>query len=469
MLNKSIFHQRKFDEVIEERIKMIQEVYLQDNRPWVIGYSGGKDSTVTTDLILTAIMKLDRKELHKEIFIISSDTLVENPMIEDYIIQNIESINRFSALNNLPITAHLIRPEVKNTFWSVLIGKGYPAPNQNFRWCTDRLKIKPANSFIKKQIDTFGEVVTVLGVRSSESISRAVVIEKHRIEGKILKKHTTLANALVFTPIEDFITDDIWKYLLTKNPNAWNEDNAFLMSLYQDSQDGECPLIVDKDTPSCGNSRFGCWSCTVVKEDKSLNGFIQTAKKNKDKNTLKKLIPLVSLRNWLKENRNNEEYREPKRQNGQLYQVETKEGMKTGLGAYNFKGRKLILKMLLETQKEIGVNLVSIEELKIIQKEWNERLGDLNNTVNIIYNDVYGENIFETNQSMVLNTSDLSLLESICNEEDISSDILKRLLKIEQKYYGYIYKQGLYAEIDKILDEEWIHEDKIKDIKFGEN
>ena len=382
----NVFEDRNFQKVLTDRYKFIQDIYLNDDRPWVIGYSGGKDSTVITDLILTSISMLPEDKRHKPIFIISSDTMVENPMIESYIEENINKIQNYCEQKKLPITAHLIKPETKDSFWVNLIGKGYPAPQQKFRWCTDRLKIKPANIFVKNKVDVYGEVIMVLGVRSSESLSRSIVMEKHKIEGKVLRKHTSLANALVFAPIEDFSTDDVWKYLMTKNPNAWNEDNGFLMSLYQDSQDGECPLMVDKETPSCGNSRFGCWACTVVQEDKSLNGFIKTAKKNRDKKTLKKLIPLTDLRNWLKDHRNDEEYREQKRQNGTLYRVQTKEGSKVGLGAYNFNGRKIILKKLLEVQIESGLNLVSVEELKYIQDEWNKRLGDLSNGVNKIYN-----------------------------------------------------------------------------------
>lgn len=469
MLEKSIFYQRKFDDVIEERKKLIQAVYLNDNRPWVIGYSGGKDSTVITDLILTAISELPKSKLHKEIYVISSDTLVENPMIEDYIVENIDSINEFSKKNELPISAHLIRPVINETFWSILIGKGYPAPNQKFRWCTDRLKIKPANKFIKDKIDIYGEVITVLGVRSSESISRAIVIENHRIEGKVLKKHSTLPNAFTFTPIEDFLTEDVWKYLLTKNPNIWGSDNQFLMSLYMDSQDGECPLIIDKETPSCGNSRFGCWACTVVKEDKSLTGFLKTAIKNKDIKTANQLKPLIDFRNWLKETRNNEDFREAKRQDGSLYMVETKEGAKIGLGAYNFKTRKLILEKLLKIQKETQIELITIDELKNIQSEWNDRLGDLNNSVNEIYKNVYKYDLFEQKQAMIIDNSDLILLEKLSKDEEIDFDLIRRLLKIEQKYYGYTYKQNLYSEIDKVLSEEWIHEEKIRDIKFGDN
>lgn len=308
----------------------------------------------------------------------------------------------------------------------------------------------------------------VLGVRSQESNSRAIVMEKHKIEGKVLRKHTTLANALVFAPIEDFSTDDVWKYLLTKNPNTWGSDNEFLMSLYQDSQEGECPLMVDKEKPSCGNSRFGCWACTVVQEDKSLKGFIQTAHKRKDTKTIEKLQPLADLRNWLKDNRNLEEYRETKRQDGSIYKVETNEGSKVGLGSYKFSARKIILEKLLNAEKITGVKLISNEELELIQKEWNDRLGDLENSVNGIYEKVYGQTLFEANQIMEYSPEDLKILEEFCEEEEIGLELLKRLIRVEHKYYGLQYKNSLYQDFDSILHEDWLHRDEISKIKFGD-
>lgn len=318
------------------------------------------------------------------------------------------------------------------------------------------------------QVDKYGEVIMVLGVRSNESHSRSIVMEKHRIEGKVLRKHTTLANALVFAPIEDFSTDDVWKYLMTKNPNTWGSDNEFLMGLYQDSQDGECPLMVDKEKPSCGNSRFGCWACTVVQEDKSLKGFIKTAHKKKDWETVKKLQPLADLRNWLKDNRNKAEYRETKRQDGSIYKVETNEGQKIGLGSYKFTARKIILEKLLEAQKETGVVLISKEELELIQDEWNNRLGDLTNSVNETYYRVYEENLFISNQIMEYTHNELDILEGFCEEDDVSIELLKRLIRVEHKYYGMQYKNHLYQDFDSILQEDWLHKDEISGIKFGD-
>ena len=59
------------------------------------------------------------------------------------------------------------------------------------------------------------------------------------------------------------------------------------------SADGECPLVVDTSTPSCGNSRFGCWVCTVVDKDRSMEAMI----KNDEEKVW--MAPLLDLRNDL--------------------------------------------------------------------------------------------------------------------------------------------------------------------------
>ncbi len=76
--------------------------------------------------------------------------------------------------------ANLLHPEVKNSFWVCLMGKGYPSPRNRFRWCTERMKIKPANQFIRQIVRHSGEDILVLGTRKAESSKRAATMEKQR-------------------------------------------------------------------------------------------------------------------------------------------------------------------------------------------------------------------------------------------------------------------------------------------------
>lgn len=304
----------KEESIVKITKEQIKKAYKEDQRPWVVGYSGGKDSTVVVQLVFESLLELNKSELTKKVYVISSDTLIETPLIINSINQTLTNIQNAAIQNNLPIETHKVKPEPKNSFWVNLIGRGYPSPNQTFRWCTDRLKIEPANSFIMNKVSTFGEVVMILGVREDESISRGNSIREHSIEGQTFMRHSTLSNAYVYAPIKAFSLDDVWDYLLS-NPSPWGDDNFELHKLYQDSNSGECPLVVDKGTKesagSCGNSRFGCWACTVVSEDKALTGFIQSGHSW--------MKPLLDFRNWLTTIRDDRSKRMKYRMNGQVY------------------------------------------------------------------------------------------------------------------------------------------------------
>jgi len=298
--------------IVKENIK---EVYLMNDLPWVIGYSGGKDSTCTAQIIIETLQELKKegKNLHKPVYIISADTLVENPMIVGTIHNAIDNINALAIKCDLPISAHIIRPDYNNSFWANLIGRGYPCPNQTFRWCTDRMKINPANNFITSIVDKYGEAIMILGVRDGESNSRDRVLGKHTIEGRQLMRHTTMANAYVFAPIRSFGINDVWAYLLN-NESPWGQDNSELYRLYLESSDDDYEMIFDEEQKRKqigGNSRFGCWICTVVSKDKSLTAFIDKGEEW--------LIPLRNFRDWLYSIRDDETCRMRRRMDGSIY------------------------------------------------------------------------------------------------------------------------------------------------------
>ena len=309
-----------FKEKIEDIIKEMALVYKNDSRPWIIGYSGGKDSTVVVQLAYKMLLQLSSNERHKPIYVVSSDTLIENPIVLGYLNEASKLIDSSAKSNNLPLHACMVHPDYNNTFWTNIIGKGLPTPTSiKFRWCTERLKIKPSNTFIEEKVKENGEVIVLLGVRKAESIARKIRIENRKIDGYLLTPHGSLQNTYVYNPIVDLTTNDVWDVLLSNNGiNPWGGDNKELFKLYMDATDSnECPFTITKnskgevDSPSCGNSRFGCWICTVVKEDKSLTGFI--------KNGEDWLNPLLDFRSWLLSIRDKHEYRQQFRRDGNHY------------------------------------------------------------------------------------------------------------------------------------------------------
>lgn len=303
--------QNKIDNILEE-MKM---VYKNDKRPWVIGYSGGKDSTTVVQLAFMMLQSLSPEERHKDVYVVSSDTLIENPIVLGYLKQNSQLINDGAKAQGLPLYTHMVHPDYNNTYWTNIIGKGLPTPTSiRFRWCTERLKIKPSNAFIEDKVKENGEVVVLLGVRKSESIARGIRIRNREIEGYLLTPHGSLENTYVYNPIVELTTDNVWDILLSNNGDTpWDTSNKDLFKLYTGVEGGECPFTTtnDKETQSCGNSRFGCWICTVVNEDKSLTGFIENGEEW--------LQPLLDFRAWILSIRNKHEYRMQYRRDGNHY------------------------------------------------------------------------------------------------------------------------------------------------------
>lgn len=284
---RSILDHRTIQDIYEE----IRDVYKRYPQPWVIGYSGGKDSTTVLQLIWKAIKELPSEERQKPIFVIASDTKVETPIIVDYIDNTLRRINEAAKAQGMPFSAEKVMPTVNDSFWVNLIGRGYPAPTTRFRWCTERMKINPADRFIEQKVAQYGEVIMVLGVRKSESSTRMQLMSTYQVRGHLLRRHTSLPGAYVYAPIADFSTDDVWTYLL-QVPSPWGNNNRDLAALYRNaSTAGECPLVIDTTTPSCGNSRFGCWVCTVARRDTSMEALIDNGEDWME--------PLLEFREWL--------------------------------------------------------------------------------------------------------------------------------------------------------------------------
>lgn len=447
-------------EILRSRYKEIRDVYLADRRPWVIGYSGGKDSTTALQMIWHALASSPPKDLSKPVYIIASDTLVETPKIVDYIDSSLARMNEAAKRAGLPFSAHKVRPVLRNTFWVNLIGRGYPAPSKRFRWCTDRLKIDPANRFILDKVAEYGEVVMVLGVRKSESATRAQVMNLHRIKGSLLSRHSTLPNAFVYTPIEDFQVNDVWTYLL-QIPSPWGNNNRDLVTLYRNAQAGECPLVVDKTTPSCGNSRFGCWVCTVITKDSSMEAMIDNGEEW--------LEPLLKFRELLASTQDplvKLQVRDFKRRNGQVM-LKPDGGIVPG--PYKLKVRKDLLRRLLETQQLVRHNgpnpaeqLITKEELEQIRRIWRSEAQDWEDSVPKIYKQATGEDLeWVADEQPGFSSEERHLLDDICSKNQVPSAMVAKLLDVERELHGMSRRSAIHQRVSAVLDEDWRSEAEV--------
>ena len=471
---------------LSEHIADLQRVYLADKRPWVIGYSGGKDSSAVMSLVYMALLGLKSEDRHKPIFVVASDTLVETPIVVKHVNRSLAAIERGAKRDNLPITSHKVVPKTSETFWSNLLGKGYPAPTRSFRWCTERMKIDPVSSFITDKVSQYDEVIVVLGSRSQESSSRAQVIAKHKIDGSDLAKHTTLSNAFIYTPIDSWSVDDVWKILRlchlvseetphgTRNKwfdkygleweNPWGGKNLILWNLYKDSSQGECPMVIDETTPSCGNSRFGCWTCTVVTKDRAMESLIQNGEEW--------MKPLLNLRDKLAETtllENKGQVRNHIRRDGRMaFKTLKIDGQKEltddyTYGPYLLSFRKQFLKELLETQKQLALidkdfELITVPELHAVRHEWlnDPNEPDWDDSLPRIFNEVFGYDldwtIDDTNQ---FSREESEIINRLASDEGVSPMMIKKLIDLESSMSGLARRAGIFQKLGKLIQQDW--------------
>ncbi|MBZ8179286.1 DNA phosphorothioation system sulfurtransferase DndC [Oscillatoria salina] len=462
----SLFPPRTLEELVEDIQNLTQEIqdlYCLDEIPWVIGYSGGKDSTAVLQLIWYAIAGLPPEKRTKTIHVITTDTLVENPIVSAWVRNSLKQMKSVVQKQQMPIEPHLLQPEFTETFWVGLIGKGYPPPRDKFRWCTNRLKISPSNRFIREVIRTCGETILVLGIRKTESKKRASRMEKMeawRLRDR-LSPNANLPNSLVYTPIEDWRTDEVWLYLMQWE-NPWGYSNKDLFAMYRGATaDNECPLVVDTSTPSCGSSRFGCWVCTLVTQDKSLTAMIQN---DEEKEWLQ---PLLDLRSELdvKDNRDRRDFR---RRTGQvqLYErnLEGKISVEPIPGPFTKEAREDWLRKILTAQMQIRYNappkmgeitLIYPEELSEIRRIWIEERHEFDDSLPRIYEEVTGEPFHDVRLGAgnhLLGTDEWTVLEEICGEDGMHLELMAKLLDTERQYQTMSRRVGIYDSLQKCFE-----------------
>ena len=342
------------------RSELLDEYRQSHASPWIIGYSGGKDSTLVVHLVFEMLMALPPSQRLRPVHIVANDTLVESPLVVRHIVESQQEIGDAAEAFGLPITTKITRPAPDQTFWVNLIGRGYPSPNSSFRWCTDRMKIRPTSLYIKSQVDQAGEVILLLGVRRSESATRSGTVSRHD-NGTRLHRHTDLMGCMVFRPIVELSTDDVWEFLAVNSP-PWGGSYQKLIQLYRNAASGECPVVTQKsDVPSCGtrSSRFGCWTCTVVEKDRSLQGFIESG--------FKEFGPLLDFRDWLALIRRDPARRQARRRDGH---ITTNQCGTLIPGPFTLKTRGEILERLREVETATEQTLISEEEVDLIHEIW---------------------------------------------------------------------------------------------------
>ena len=451
----SAFEKKGLKNTVADLLEEVATLYESDHFPWVIGYSGGKDSTAVLQLVWLALSALSTDRLVKPVYVISTDTLVENPIVALWVSKSLEKMQASAQEQGLPLTAHRLTPEIENTFWVNLIGRGYPAPRPKFRWCTERLKIMPSTHFIRSVVQQHGEAILILGSRKAESQARARVMENYegkRVRDK-LSPNGDLPNSFVYTPIENWSNDDVWLFLMQMS-NPWGYRNKDLLTMYQGaSDDGECPLVVDTTTPSCGDSRFGCWVCTLVEKDKSMQAMIQNDEEKEW------MLPLLELRNELdppKDANTDRHLRDFRRMTGavQLFRG------RPIPGPYKQDARANWLRKVLCAQRHIrdsgpaevhDIDLISLAELEEIRRIWVIEKHEIEDLLPRIYREVTGEAYpgGRLDDNSVFGASEMEVLAEVCEGDELRYQLIRELLSVEKQYKSLLRRSGLFDAINR--------------------
>ena len=351
------------------RLAAVREVMRAEYRkrhrdPWVVAYSGGKDSTLLLHLAWEVMLSCPPEERRREIHVVANDTLVESPLVIRHLKKSLDAIRKAAEKNRLPVRVTMTKPYVDQTFWVNVIGRGYIPPTRNFRWCTDRMKILPTERLLKRLMLAHKRAALLIGTRRSESGTRRRNMKKHGVQANRMKPHGSIKGLRMFAPLADLRDEDVWMILMQLKP-PWGGSHRDLVTLYRNAGGGDCPLVLSKeDAPSCGTTspRFGCWTCTVVKKDRSLRGLIDSGHEEEEK-----LEALADFREWLITLREDDGNRMTVRRDGK---IKLRTNGEVVMGPFRFEAREEILERLRKLEGEVGERLISPSEIEMIEDIW---------------------------------------------------------------------------------------------------
>ena len=449
------------DEILLKLNAVIQRIYLEDDIPWVIGYSGGKDSTAALQVVWNALYELPEEQRNKKaVHVVSTNTLIESPIISKWVEDSIGKLRKTSEARKMPIVPHHLKPQWNDTFWVNLLGRGYPYPRPTMRWCTDRLKIKPANKFIQDVVSAYGEVILVLGTRKAESANRARTMEYYEKKRarEYLSPNGSIQNELVFSPLEDWSHTDVWNYLLS-HENPWGKSNVELLEMYQGATmdfDGEEAFVMNASSPAWGKSRFGCWMCTMVEKDKSMVAMIRNDSEKQW------MTPLMEFRNEIADAEKDRDRRDFRRMTGStlLYKGRLVHG------PYKKEVREGWLRKLLEIQcliREIGpqgfenIELITMQELNHIRQIWLNDKHEFDDSLPRIFEEVTGEKFIptETIGQTSFGSAEWNILSSVCKDlypdEELLFETVARIVDIESQATEQKARRGVVKNVETQL------------------
>jgi len=331
---------------VRKAMRRIKDAYRADSDPWIVGYSGGKDSTAVLQLVYRALSRL--RHYHKPVTVVYCNTGVEIPCASRLALKALREFRRECREQELPIQTAVVRPRLSERFFAKVIGRGYPPPTDKFRWCTDRLITRPVFDLLRKK--RHQRAAVVVGVREDESSTRSLTLQENPHEADFWRQQRGYVSRRLFMPILDFTVKTVWHLnLASGGPKSLRTPQ--LADLYADASG--CPDRRARNGAPCVDARFGCWTCTVSKHGVTLRNLINAGRKE--------LSSLLDFRLWLEAERDNPRYRWRRRRNGD-----------PGPGPMTMRWRRKALDKLLAAQRLSGISLIGDDEVSLIRQMWRQ-------------------------------------------------------------------------------------------------
>jgi DNA sulfur modification protein DndC len=125
---------------------------------------------------------------------------------------------------------------------------------------------------------------------------------------------------------------------------------------------------------------------------------------------------------------------------------------------------------LLTIQKQVqadgpdpNMELISEAELHEIRRIWRTERQDWDDSVPQIYHEVTGRHLRWLQDDIgMFSATEYSVLDQICQDKDVPTDLVARLMEQERQVQGMHRRAGISNRINEVLSEEWRDEEAIR-------
>lgn len=258
--------------------------YGQHYRHWAIAYSGGKDSTCVLAVVLR-LLRSGAVPPPESLTVLYADTRMELPPLQE------SAMATLQAVRGMGYNAVRVLPELDNRFMVYMLGRGVPPPSNTFRWCTERIKIRPMLHHLRSLRDSCGEKLLMLtGVRLGESAARdkRISLSCSRDKGECgqgwFTESTPESVADTLAPLLHWRVCHVWDWLAVESPKDGLATQTFAQ-------------VYDADLEGSANeaaARTGCVGCNLASQDFSLQRILKRPEWS-HLEPLRRLKPLYAL------------------------------------------------------------------------------------------------------------------------------------------------------------------------------